>query len=162
MDVYQFAMELEMAGREHYLKLVAETPSGPGKQIFQVLADEELRHYQFLSDMSQKTQVVVDSDNVGAAEKTFYELLGKEEGLQGYMLPIDYYTQGILLEDKSIEFYREKAKTEEDPAARIFFLKLYFEEKKHKLLLENIVEVIMEPERRLESPELVRPLEQDI
>lgn len=161
MDVYQFAMELETAGREHYLKLVEETPSEAGKRIFQVLADEELRHYQFLSEMSQKSQVIVDSDSVGEAEKTFYGMLEKQD-LEGYMLPIDYYTQGILLEDKSIEFYREKAKTEQDHAARIFFLKLYFEEKKHKLLLENIIEVIMEPERKLESPELVRPLEQDI
>ncbi len=161
MNVYEFAMELETAGRNHYLKLVEETPSETGKRIFQVLADEELRHYQFLSEMSQKNQAVVDSDNVADAEKTFHEMLETGD-LQGYMLPMDYYTQGILLEDKSIDFYREKARTEEDPAARIFFLKLYFEEKKHKLLLENIIEVIMEPQRKLESPELVRPLEQEI
>lgn len=161
MDVYQFAMDLETAGRNHYLKLVEETPTEVGKRIFQILADEELRHYQFLSDMSRKAQVVVDSDRVGEAEKTFHELLETGD-LLGHMMPIDYYSQGILLEDKSIEFYRERAREEEDPAARVFFLKLYFEEKKHKLLLENIVDLVEESTRKLESPELVRPLEQDI
>ncbi len=161
MDVYQFAMEMELAGRAHYLKLVAESPGSAGKRIFQILADEELRHYQYLKDMSQNSPIAVESGNVEAAEKVFTDMLGTDE-LLGYMLPLDYYTQGVQLEDKSIDFYREKSLTETDPTARILFLKLYFEEKKHKLLLENIMEMIMEPERRLESPELERPLKQDI
>lgn len=161
MDVYQFAMEMEKTGREYYLKLAEDTPAASGKRIFQILADEELRHYQYLQEMSKNSRVVVESDNVSAAENLFIAMLDSGE-ISGYKLPIDYYSQGVELEDKSITFYREKAMTETDPTARILFLKLYFEEKKHKLLLENILDMILEPERGLESPELVRPLKQEV
>lgn len=161
MGIYEFAMDFEMAGRNHYLKMVEETPSATGKQIFKILADEELRHYDLLKEMSQHSQVVVESGNMEVAEKVFNSLLGTDE-LQGYMLPIDYYTQGIILEEKSIAFYKEKAAAETDAAAKTVLQKIGFEEKKHKLLLENIRELMMESETRLASPELERPLKQDI
>lgn len=161
MDIYQFAMEMELAGREHYLKMVEATQSAAGKKIFQILADEELRHYEYLKEQSRSSRVVVETDQVEAAEKAFTAMLGTEE-FQSYPLAVDSYTQGILLEDSSVRYYKERAMTEPDTSARVLFLKLYFEEKKHKLLLENILEVIQEPEMHLESPELERPLKQDI
>lgn len=157
MDVYQFAMDFEMAGREYYLKLASESHGAAGKRIFTLLAEDEQQHYEYLKRMAQNNKITVESGNVSAAEAVFAEMLGTEE-LLGHMLPIDLYSHGITLEDKSIAFYREKSITETDPAARILFLKLYFEEKKHKLLLENILEMILEPERQLASPELERPL----
>lgn len=153
MDIYEFAMEMEMEGRYHYLKMAEDSTEYSEKTIFTILAEEELRHYQYLSKMANKSWFKVKSDRVEVAEKAFTTMLGTES-FSGHLLPIDLYAQGIQLEEQSMDFYRKKVMTEGDPAARMLFLKLYFEEKKHKLLLENILEVILEPEMHLESSEL--------
>ena len=71
MDIYQFAMDMETAGREHYLKMAEIIPGESGKRIFQILAEEELRHYHYIRDMSQGSRVMVEGDHVHSAEKTF-------------------------------------------------------------------------------------------
>lgn len=161
MNVYQFAMDMEMAGRQHYLNMAEVIPGESGKRIFRILADEELRHYEYLKMLSENHKVALETDNVYKADQVFNAMLEDQE-ITGYQMPIDTYSQGIKLEDASIAFYRERAREESDPEVKVLFQKLHYEEKKHKLLLENILEVILEPERQLESPELERPLKQDI
>ncbi len=161
MNVYQFAMDMEMAGRNYYLTMAEEIPGESGKRILRILADEELRHYEYLKMLSENHKVVLETDNVAKAEQVFNAMLEGQE-IVGYQVPIDTYSQGIKLEDASIAFYWERAQEESDPEVKVLFQKLHYEEKKHKLLLENILELILEPERQLESPELERPLKQDI
>ncbi len=161
MNVYQFAMDMEMAGRQHYLRMAEEVQGESGKRILNILADEELRHYEYLKMLSENHRIALETDNVGKAEQVFNAML-EEQDIKGYQMPIDTYSEGIKLEDASIAYYRERAREEQNPEVKVLFQKLYYEEKKHKLLLENILEVIMEPERQLESPELERPLKQDI
>lgn len=161
MNVYKFAMDMEMAGRQHYLNMAEEIPGASVKKILHILADEELRHYEYLKKLSENHKVALETDNVVKAEQVFNAMLEGQE-ITGYQLPIDTYSQGIKLEDASIAFYRERTREETNPEVKVFFQKLYYEEKKHKLLLENILELILEPERQLESPELERPLKQDI
>lgn len=157
MDIYQFAMGMEKAGREYYLKMADASPGHSGKRIYTILADEELRHYELLKAMGEGQTAPVLTEHLEEAEAVFQSLVGS--GPLGEHLPGgEAYLQGIELEDKSIVYYRDKALTEEDPRARVLFLKLYFEEKKHKLLLENILEMIQEPEMQFASPELERPL----
>lgn len=157
MDIYQFAMDMEKTGREYYLKMAEAAPGHAGKRIYTILAEEELRHYNALESASKGQPVPVITDHFEEAEQVFKDLVGAGP-LEGVLPAADIYGKGIELEENSIVYYREKAVSETDPRARVLFLKLYFEEKKHKLLLENILEMIQEPEMQLASPELERPL----
>lgn len=75
-------------------------------------------------------------------------------------MPIDTYSEGIKLEDASIVLSGAGTGGTESGSKGSFPEALL--RRKETRYAGNILEVIMEPERQLESPEFERPLKQDI
>lgn len=66
----------------------------------------------------------------------------------------DYYRQLAQdIEERSLDFYLEKANEITEEYQKEIFLRLADEEKKHYFLLENIIEFVSRPETCLENAE---------
>lgn len=154
MEIYDLAMEIEKKGKEHYLSLMESTDNQGLKEIFAFLAKEEEKHYRYIEGIKNKTKITLESNNLESVETVFNNLIEKYDGsFTGLLEQIDAYRLAGEFEDKSIEFYKNQLNKHRDPLEKNIFLRLYFEEKKHRLIIDNIIEFVTEFEMEAHSAE---------
>lgn len=147
MNIYEFAMEMELDGKKYYEDLSKKTDKKGLRTIFDMLAEDELRHYDIIKNFNENKEIKIESNTLKNANNIFTQMLQGTEDFSVNALELEVYKHAVNLEEESIEFYekhREKAKSEVERSA---FHKLILEEKKHKLILENILEFVGEPEK---------------
>lgn len=149
MNIFEYAMQMEKDGEGYYRQLAEESRSAGLRKIFVMLADEEVKHFKVVEAMSRhlgaprlaETPILDNVKNVFAEMRDEKEplLIDATEETRKYLKARD-------LEEKSRDFYREKA--EEAPEAPQFqiFMRLSREEEKHLRIMENIVEFVSRPE----------------
>lgn len=155
MNVYEYAMKVEVEGERYYRDLANKTDDAGLKQVLTMLADEEVKHFKAFEAMRNNAPVPrVDSVDVFANAKTIFQKL-KDEGATASFDKdqVDFYEHALRLEEKSYEFYTQKAAELEDPEQKAAFLRIAEEEEQHKALMENLIEYITHPERWIESAE---------
>jgi rubrerythrin len=155
MNIFEFAMKMEKDGEAYYRELAEKTTHTGLKNILNLLANEEVKHYEVLNKLSKQesnlkmaeTHILVDAKNV------FVQM--KEQG-STFDLKIpqpEFYEKAREIEEKSYQFYLEKAREVEDESARKVLLKIADEEKKHIFLMENLVEYLSRPGAWVENAE---------
>ena len=153
MDIYEYAMQMERDGESYYRDLAAKTANKGIKHIFTMLADAEVIHYKVFSAMKKRDQLPSPDAPLLSGIKNIFERL-KEEGTGSVdMSQIALYRKAQDIEKKSRDFYLEKAEESKDKGEKATFLKIAREEKKHYLILENIIDFVDKPETWLEDPE---------
>lgn len=154
MNVYQYAMKIEKEGEAYYRELVAKSPNNGLKRIFNMLAAEEVKHYNIFKSMMKNNNVDVDKLDIITDTKTIFEILNQEkDSVDLSKEEIKYYQEAIEREDNSHKFYLEKSKEIEDEKEKLIFIKIAEEEIKHKMILEDIVSFIEEPTNWVSSAE---------
>ncbi|MBN2324529.1 MAG: ferritin family protein [Spirochaetes bacterium] len=153
MDIFEYAMKMEQDGRKFYLELAENAENTGIRRILQMLADDELKHYNVLREMKSKKPEMADTRILDNAKNVFEEISREEEpapvtGSQG-----DLYRKAQEIELKSKDFYQQKAAEAEGGFEKDIFSRLAKEEQKHYILLENIVGYVTRPERWLENAE---------
>jgi rubrerythrin len=149
MNIYEFAMQMEVDGEQYYRKLAGESSSAGMKRIFQMLADEEVKHYKIIELMSRVTVPPELSrtpllDNV---KNIFVEMKDTEPNLHiDTTTETQSYRKALKIEEESRAFYLEQAAKEGNDAQRAIFSQLAREEGKHQRNMENIVEFVSRPE----------------
>jgi rubrerythrin len=139
-------MKIEKEGEAYYRELVAKSPNNGLKRIFNMLAAEEVKHYNIFKNLMKNNNVDVDKLDIITDTKTIFEILNQEkDSLDLSKEEIKYYQEAIEREDNSHKFYLEKSKEIEDEKEKLIFIKIAEEEIKHKMILENIVSFIEEP-----------------
>ncbi len=157
MNIYDIAIQLEKDGEAYYREL-GEKSNHPGLQaIFQLLADEEVSHYTVLEKMrdAHPNATLADKEKeiLGSAKNVFVEMKA-QIGETNFELPqADYYRKALDAEEKSIEYYLEMSEKVEDDAHKEIFTKLAAEEKKHKFLMQYLIDFISQPITWLEDAE---------
>jgi rubrerythrin len=153
VDIFEYAMQMEKDGENYYRRLAESTDSKGIKTIFTMLADEEVKHFNIIKNIkSQTSQQVSESAILHDTRNIFTEL--KQSG-QRWDLDVEQkelYKKARDIEEKSRKFYFEKAQLVGEEQKQIF-LKLAEEERKHYLLLENILQLVARPESWLENAE---------
>ncbi len=66
---------------------------------------------------------------------------------------VAFYKKALDVETDSAKFYLERADKEKDPHRKEIFLTLANEEKSHCVLLENLVNLVSQPDTWLENSE---------
>jgi rubrerythrin len=146
-------MEKEKFSEDYYRQLAAKSHNKGLATIFNMLAGEEARHYKIVSDMKKdiapdlaETKVLSDAKNV------FAKMRESAQSFDFNISEIELYKKALDIEKQSRDFYLEKA-DEVAEAQKEIFLELADEEKKHYLLLENIIDFVSRPETWLENAE---------
>ena len=153
MDIFEFAMQMEKDGESYYREIALGVDNAGIKKIMGMLADEEVKHYEILAEMKRrtpeigKTEILSDVKNIFAAMKDSGEDIGTNLG------QVELYQKAQELEKKSEDFYREKIAEVESEAQKDLLNKIADEEKRHFMILENIIQFVSKPFSYLEDAE---------
>ena len=155
MNILQYAMQMEKDGEDFYRDLAANVENTGIRSILTMLADEEAGHYQVLSDIEQGSAEVGETDILNHAKNVFAEMKDTGQTFHLDQTQVDLYAEAQAIEQKSIDFYTEKAAVVGEDAQKQLLTRLAQEEKKHYFLLENIIDFVSRPTTWLENAEFV-------
>jgi rubrerythrin len=155
MDIFAFAMKMEKDGETFYRDLAQKTANQGIANIFEMLADEEVKHYRTIKSLQGGTQLMAETDVLGRAKNIFERMRDFNDPLQIDAGQIELYRQAMKLEKQSEDFYLDRADQAKDTEQKQLFRRLASEEKKHCYLLENIVDFVSRPRSWLENAEFL-------
>ena len=151
MNVFDFAMQMELQGKGCYEALAASTEVPGLRTIFNGLAADEQKHYEILQELKAgKAWSMTDSQMLDQAKTVFADLLGDKDRLGELHEDLDGYRLALKLEADSVRLYEDSAKKEQDPETLQLYLRLANEEKKHFNIIDNICDFVMRPKYYLE------------
>ena len=153
MNIFEFAMEKEKYSEDYYRRLADKTNNKGLETIFNMLADEEAKHYKIVSDMKEDVAPdLADTTVLSDAKDVFTKMRESAQKFSFDISQTELYKKAQDIEKQSQNFYLEKAKEAEETQKEIF-LRLAEEEKKHYFLLENIIDFVSRPQTWLENAE---------
>ncbi len=153
MDMYVFAMQMEKDGESYYRELAEKSKSEGLKKIFTMLAEEEVKHFEFIKDLRNETSSaeVADTEILSDVKNIFEEMrAGSLDFKQGLYIDTteetNAYRKAREIEESSRDFYLEKAEESVGQPTELLFRKLAREDDKHYRIMDNIVEFVSRPE----------------
>lgn len=151
MNVFDFALNMELDGKAYYLKLAAETKISGFKVIFNRLADDEQKHYDTIKAISQGASAsMADTTVLDGARNVFQEIVGNEQLLGGMNEDLQAYEHAKNVEADSVRLYEDLAAKEGNPQVAAMLRRIAEEEKKHFNIMENIYDFVLRPKYYLE------------
>jgi len=142
MNLFDFAMQMELEGKEYYEKLKAETPIVGIQKIFSILAADEQKHYEVLYDMKLEVEMeMTDSTALEQAKDIFKFLQINEAQLGKLRSKKDAYQHAVLMEADSIKLYEDIARQETENGNLDIVplvVKIIREEQEHYNIMQNI------------------------
>jgi rubrerythrin len=152
MVINEYAMQMEKDGENYYRELSRKTANAGLKNILTILADAEVKHYNVFQSM-KKNEGIPDTDTEILSNVNNIFIRMREEEQTGVdSSQAELYRKAQEIEKKTRDFYLEKA-DEVKASQKAIFIKIAGEEKKHYLILENIIDFVSRPETWLENPE---------
>ena len=152
MDIYEFAMQMELDGEKLYRGMRHQTADPGIQRILDMLADDEARHYQIVRQLRDGAPVGVSQTAVLAgARNVFAEMQGRSLDLRGTQVQV--YIQARQIERQSQEFYQDKAQVVSEPGHKATLLALADEERRHYILLDHVIEFLSRPHTWIENAE---------
>ena len=152
MNIYEFAMQMERDGERFYRSLADKAESAGIKRILTLLADDEVKHYDAVKKMAEEASPeMADTEILSEAKTIFADMQSTALDLGGAQ--VDLYRQAQDIERKSQEFYVEQAEQAANPAHEALFARIADEEKRHYLLLDNVIEFLSRPQTWIENAE---------
>jgi rubrerythrin len=155
MDIYTYAMQMEKDGEQYYREIAAQSQNAGIRNILTMLADAEVRHYELFQRMKDREAVPVPHlGYLSDIKNVFAELRERKRAITNGSQK-ELYQKAQKLEEKTRDFYREKA-NEVNSSQREVLLKIAQEEQKHYDILENLIMMLQRPETWLENAEWYR------
>ena len=154
MDIYKFAMQMELDGRHFYLDLAKKTENAGIKSVLTMMAESEAKHYNVILDMQKNDKTEYSKDAEALTKiKNIFTKMKEEKEIDLDVSQVEFYKKALEIEANSEKFYLERADEEKDPHRKEIFLTLAKEEKGHCILLENIVNLVSQPDSWIENSE---------
>jgi rubrerythrin len=154
MNIFDFAMQMELDGKQFYQDLIEKTNDQGLRRILGMLAEDEVKHYEIIAKMKDNVQPEMAESMVLADAKNIFNLMLDHKELISLDSPQkDLYKHAQLLEKKSQDFYQQKVAEVPDPEQQKLFQQIAAEEEKHYFLLDDIYELLLRPEIWLENAE---------
>jgi|SRR5690554_2003953 len=157
MDFFDIAMGIEKEGEDFYKRLADGCDKNEGvRNILEMLARDERKHYNIFHKMKENNPAdFQDSDVFDSAREIFTEFRKQFDKVNCDTSQLDLYKKALELENKSYNYYMDKLDEFTDPIQMGIIRKVANEEKRHALLLDNIIELLERPENWLENAEFV-------
>lgn len=153
MNIFDYAMKMETDGKNFYLELAEKAPDEGVKNIFEMLARDEEKHYNAIAEAAEKEHVMADTEVLANAKNIFTDMQKRVSSLDLTADQAELYRKAQELEKKSRDFYQEKSREADKEHQRKLFEKLASEEQKHYDLLQNIIDLVERPQQWLEDAE---------
>jgi rubrerythrin len=153
MDIFEYALQMEKDGENFYRRIASQTNSTAIKAVMNLLADEEVKHYNAIEQIAKDRYEMKETDVLNDAKNIFIQMKDKKEEFTSNQQQVELYRKGQEIEEQSRQFYTEKAEQADKEELKKLFEQLAKEEEKHYFLLENIIDFVLRPKRWLENAE---------
>jgi len=147
VNIYEFAMNMELDGKRYYENLMNDAEDNGLKRIFEMLAKDEDEHHRIVTEMRDTEPISISSQTMRKANNIFSKMLSMDRRFDLSASAVEAYKHALDIEDKSVKLYEEHYEKSENKWEKNVFKRLAEEEKKHRLIIENILNFISEPER---------------
>lgn len=150
MNIFDFALKMEMDGKAYYEKLAAETAISGLKSIFTSLAADEQKHYEIIMAIKSGTNLkMADSTVLETAKNLFEEIRADKHIVGSLKKSLEGYQHARKIEADSVRFYEDAAKKEDTPETVQLLIRIANEEKKHFNILDNLYDYVLAPQNFL-------------
>ena len=153
IEALQFAIQMEIDGKEYYQKAGEKSKSKVGKDLFEWLAGEEDKHRQRFEQIynEMKTSKKWPDTPVKPGEDKSIKTLFSEalqsagQTVQAESTELELIEKAIEMEDKTRIFYKNTGESARFEAEKNFYEALVAEERGHFLLLTDYKEYLIDP-----------------
>ena len=153
LEALQIAIQMEIDGKEYYLKASQESTNELGKKLLESLAIEEDTHRQKFEEIynairNKKAWPVTDFQPDGGKRlRTIFAQAIEEIGsdIKALATELDTIQTAMDLENKTYDFYKSQGENAAYDAERDFYQTLAGEEREHHLVLLDYYEYLKDP-----------------
>lgn len=150
MNIFDFAMKMELDGKAYYEKLAADATDGGLKNIFSNLAADEQKHYEIIQSIKSGMKLKMADSTVLEKAKNLFEQLMTDKSIAATLKKsLDGYQHARKIEADSVKLYEDMAKKEDNPETVQLLCRIANEEKKHFNILDNLYDYILAPQNYL-------------
>ncbi len=140
---------MEIAGLQFFLTAAEKTSSKKAREMFRQLAEDEVEHKNILEKMLKQVAAGDDDIEIPDVEKHVqldHPVIGQElrESLKSTWFDTSALNIGVMLEQRSVNFYTEESKKTNDPGLKKLFNWLVEWERGHLQALVKIEEDLKE------------------
>jgi len=153
MNPFEFAMQFEKDGEAYYRRLAGQTEDRGMKTILTMLADEEAKHYGIVEAMQAEAPAVPEAPLLADIKTIFAKMADAGHNVTDGASQVEVYRKAQQLEQQSIDFYADQARSDGPPAQQAAFTALAEEERKHYFVLGNIIAFVSRPDTWLAHAE---------
>ncbi len=153
LEALQIAIQMEIDGKEYYLKASQESSNELGKKLLQSLAAEEDTHRQKFEEIynairTKKAWPITDFQPDGGKRlRTIFARAIEEMGfnIKAPATELDAIRTAMDMENKTYDFYKNQGKNATYDAERDFYETVAAEEREHHLVLLDYYEYLKDP-----------------
>ncbi|MBM3118622.1 MAG: hypothetical protein FJ006_03575 [Chloroflexi bacterium] len=153
LEAIQFAIQMEIDGKEYYQKASRESGNRVGRELFDWLAAEEDRHRQRFEDIyniikKQKAWPSVDIQPLkGDILKTLFSeaMRAGSPPVKATSTELDAIAKAMEMENKTEKFYSSRGEEAVYDAEKKLYTSLAAEERGHYLALVGYREYLIDP-----------------
>ena len=153
LDALQIAIQMEIDGKEYYLKASQESSNELGKKLLESLASEEDTHRQKFEEIysairSKRAWPMTDFQPDGGKRLRTIFARATEEMSSNIKAPtteLDAVQTALNMENKTHDFYKDQRGNATYNAERDFYETLAAEEREHHLILLDYYEYLKDP-----------------
>ena len=153
LEALQIAIQMEIDGKEFYLKAGEESSNELGKKLLQSLATEEDVHRQKFGEIynsirNKKTWPVIDfQPDGGKTLRTIFAKATEDIGsdIKAAGSEMDAIETAMDMENKSYDFYQGQSQRTSNDTEREFFDNVAAEEREHHMILLDYYEYLRDP-----------------
>jgi len=153
LEALQIAIQMEIDGREYYLKTSRESTDDLGKKLMESLAAEEDIHRQKFIEIynaihDRNVWPVVDfQPDGGKTLRTIFARATEEMGssTRAPATELEAIKTAMEMENKSYDFYVNQSKKIMSAATRDFYNTVASEEREHYIILVDYYEYLLDP-----------------
>jgi len=150
MNVFEFAMKMEVDGKAYYEQMAAATTLPGLRSVFTQLAADEQKHFEtFVSLNDGRSAKMAATPILDGIENVFARFTQDASAIEKEKKDLGAYEHAMKLETDSFRFYEEIAEKEQNPKIKELLLQIAEEEHKHFNLLANLFNFINAPNEYL-------------
>jgi len=153
LKALRIAIQMEIDGKEYYLKASRESDNELGRKLLQSLAAEEDIHRQKFEEIysaiqNRKDWPVTDfQPDGGKSLRTIFARATEEIGsnVKAHDTELDAIQTAMEMENKTYDFYKSQSEKAKFDAERDFYEAVAVEEREHHIILLDYYEYLKDP-----------------
>ena len=153
VEALKTAIQMEIDGKEYYLKASQKSSNELGKKLLQSLADEEAIHQEKFTEIYNAIRgkkawptVGFQSDQGKGLRAVFAQALERTgSNVQTLATELDAVQVAMSMENKTYDFYKNRSENATYDAEREFYQALAAQERAHHQVLLDYYEYLKDP-----------------